>query len=124
MQQNVLVVDDHPEIRGLMVEILEKRGYQVSTASDGHDALTHFVLDRPDLVITDLTMPGLDGYQLCRLIRGISSVPVLVISGQTGVEEKAYQMGANAFVSKPFDLEDLWAEIGELLLETSSPMIG
>ena len=124
MQQNVLVVDDHPEIRGLMVEILEKRGYQVSTASDGHDALTQFVLDRPDLVITDLTMPGLDGYQLCRLIRGISSVPVLVISGQTGVEEKAYQMGANAFVSKPFDLEDLWAEIGELLLETSSPMIG
>ena len=124
MQQNVLVVDDHPEIRDLMVEILEKRGYQVSTASDGHDALTQFVLDRPDLVITDLTMPGLDGYQLCRLIRGISSVPVLVISGQTGVEEKAYQMGANAFVSKPFDLEDLWAEIGELLLETSSPMIG
>ena len=124
MQQNVLVVDDHPEIRDLMVEILEKRGYQVSTASDGHDALTQFVLDRPDLVITDLTMPGLDGYQLCRLIRGISSVPVLVISGQTGVEETAYQMGANAFVSKPFDLEDLWAEIGELLLETSSPMIG
>ena len=124
MQQNVLVVDDHPEIRDLIVEILENRGYQVSTASDGHDALTQFVLDRPDLVITDLTMPGLDGYQLCRLIRGISSVPVLVISGQTGVEETAYQMGANAFVSKPFDLEDLWAEIGELLLETSSPMIG
>ena len=48
MQENVLVVDDHPEIRDLIVEILEKRGYQVSTASNGHDALTQFALDRPD----------------------------------------------------------------------------
>ena len=118
MQENVLVVDDHPEIRGLMVKILERRGYRVSTASDGHDALTQFALARPDLVITDLSMPGLNGYQLCRLIRGISSVPVLIMSAQKGVEEKAYEMGADAFVSKPFDMEALWAEIDELLLDT------
>ena len=84
MQENVLVVDDHPEIRDLMVKILERRGYRVSTASDGHDALTQFALARPDLVITDLSMPGLNGYQLCRLIRGISSVPVLIMSAQKG----------------------------------------
>ena len=118
MQKNVLVVDDHPEIRDLMVKILERRGYRVSTASDGHDALTQFALARPDLVITDLSMPGLNGYQLCRLIRGISSVPVLIMSAQKGVEEKAYEMGADAFVSKPFDMEALWAEIDELLLDT------
>ena len=118
MQENVLVVDDHPEIRDLMVKILERRGYRVSTASDGHDALTQFALARPDLVITDLSMPGLNGYQLCWLIRGISSVPVLIMSAQKGVEEKAYEMGADAFVSKPFDMEALWAEIDELLLDT------
>ena len=118
MQKNVLVVDNHPEIRNLMVEILHKRGYQVSTEADGHDALTRFALDRPDLVITSLAMPGLNGYQLCRLIRGISSVPVLIMSAQKGVEEKAYEMGADAFVSKPFDMEALWAEIDELLLDT------
>ena len=118
MQENVLVVDDHPEIRDLMVKILERRGYRVSTASDGHDALTQFALARPDLVITDLSMPGLNGYQLCRLIRGISSVPVLIMSAQKGVEEKAYEIGADAFVSKPFDMEALWAEIDELLLDT------
>ena len=118
MQENVLVVDDYPEIRDLMVKILERRGYRVSTASDGHDALTQFALARPDLVITDLSMPGLNGYQLCRLIRGISSVPVLIMSAQKGVEEKAYEMGADAFVSKPFDMEALWAEIDELLLDT------
>ena len=124
MQERVLVVDDQPEIRDLMVRILRKRGYRVSTASDGHEALTQFALDRPDLVITDLSMPGLNGYQLCRLIRGISSVPVLLMSAQPGVGEMAYQMGADAFVSKPFNLEALWDEIDELLLETSSPMIG
>ena len=123
MPQNVLVVDDQPEIRNLMVEILKKRGYQVSTASDGHDALSQFALARPDLVITDLTMPGLNGYQLCRLIRGISSVPVLVMSAQMGAEDMAYRMGADAFIPKPFDLEDLWAEIEELLLETCSPIM-
>ena len=120
MPQNVLVVDDQPEIRNLMVEILKKTGYQVSTTSDGHDALTQFALARPDLVITDLTMPGLNGYQLCRLIRGISSVPVLVMSAQMGAEDMAYLVGADAFIPKPFDLEDLWAEIEGLLLETCS----
>ena len=124
MQKNVLVVDDHPEIRDLMVKILERRGYRASTASDGHDALTQFALARPDLVITDLSMPGLNGYQLCRLIRGISSVPVLIMSAQKGVEEKAYEVGAGVFVSKPFDMEALWAEIDELLLETCKLSIG
>jgi len=124
MQKNVLVVDDHPEIRDLMVKILEERGCQVSTASDGHNTLTQFALDRPDLVITDLSMPGMNGYQLCRLIRGISSVPVLIMSAQKGVEEKAYEMGADVFVSKPFDMEALWAEIDGLLLETWKLSIG
>ena len=68
-------------------------------------------------------MPGLNGYQLCRLIRAISSVPVLVMSAQTGVEEKAYQMGSDAFVSKPLNLEAMWAEIDELLPETCSPSL-
>ena len=116
MPQNLLVVDDQPEI-------LKKRGYQVSTASDGHDALTQFALARPDLVITDPTMPGLNGYQLCRLIRGISSVPVLVMSAQMGAEDMAYRMGADAFIPKPFDLEELWAEIEKLLLGTCSPIM-
>ena len=102
---------------------VRKRGYQVSTASDGHDALSQFALARPDLVTTDLTMPGLNGYQLCRLIRGISSVPVLVMSAQMGAEDMAYRMGADAFIPKPLDLEDLWAEIEELLLETCSPIM-
>jgi len=118
MQENVLVVDDYPEIRDLIVEILEKRGYQVSTASNGHDALTQFALDRPD--------PGdhrsVDAWN--------ERLPIVLahtrnLFGSSADDErpkgrgkKAYEMGADAFVSKPFDMEALWAEIDELLLDT------
>ena len=107
MQENVLVVDDHPEIRDLIVEILEKRGYQVSTASNGHDALTQFALDRPD--------PGdhrsVDAWN--------ERLPIVLahtrnLFGSSADDErpkgrgkKAYEMGADAFVSKPFDMEAL-----------------
>ena len=124
MQENVLVVDDHPEIRDLIVEILEKRGYQVSTASNGHDALTQFALDRPD--------PGdhrsVDAWN--------ERLPIVLahtrnLFGSSADDErpkrrgkKAYEMAADAFVSKPFDMEALWAEIDELLPETCRLTIG
>ena len=124
MQENVLVVDDHPEIRDLIVEILEKRGYQVSTASNGHDALTQFALDRPD--------PGnhrsVDAWN--------ERLPIVLahtrnLFGSSADDErpkgrgkKAYEIGADAFVSKPFDMEALWAEIDELLPETCRLTIG
>ena len=124
MQENVLVVDDHPEIRDLIVEILEKRGYQVSTASNGRDALTQFALDRPD--------PGnhrsVDAWN--------ERLPIVLahtrnLFGSSADDErpkgrgkKAYEMGADAFVSKPFDMEALWAEIDELLPETCRLTIG
>ena len=117
MQHKVLVVDDRQEIRDLLADILRTRGYQVSTATDGYDALTQFVLDRPDLLITDLTMPGMDGYELCRITRGISSVPIMVITAQLGAEErsKALAAGAGTFVTKPFDVGEFWSQVEALL---------
>ena len=82
MQHKVLVVDDCQGIPDVLADILRTRGYQVSTATDRYDALTKSVLDRPDLLITDLTMPGMDGYELCRITRGISSVRIMVITAQ------------------------------------------
>ena len=124
MQENVLVVDDHPEIRDLIVEILEKRGYQVSTASNGHDALTQFALDRPD----SGDHRSVDAWN--------ERLPIVLahtrnLFGSSADDErpkgrgkKAYEMGADAFVSKPFDMEALWAEIDELLPETCRLTIG
>lgn len=117
MQHKVLVVDDRQEIRDLLADILKTRGYAVATATDGYDALTQFALDRPDLLITDLTMPGMDGYELCRITRGISSVPIMVITAQLGDEEKskALAVGADAFVTKPFDLGEFRFQVEALL---------
>ena len=119
MQHKILVVDDRQEIRDLLADILKTKGYAVAAATDGYDALTQFALDRPDLLITDLTMPGMDGYELCRITRGISSVPILVISAQLGAEErsKAMAAGADALVGKPFDLGEFWSQV-ETLLDT------
>ena len=117
MQHKVLVVDDRQEIRELLADILKTRGYAVVTATNGYDALTQFALDRPDLLITDLTMPGMDGYELCRITRGISSVPIMVITAQLGHEEKskALAVGADAFVTKPFDVGEFWSQVEALL---------
>ena len=117
MEHKVLVVDDRQEIRDLLADILKTRGYQVSTATDGYDALTQFALDRPDLLITDLTMPGMDGYELCRITRGISSVPIMVVTAQlgSGARSKALAAGAGAFVTKPFDLGDFWSQVEAML---------
>lgn len=118
MQHKVLVVDERQEIRDLLADILKTKGYAVAAATDGYDALTQFALDRPDLLITDLTMPGMDGYELCRITRGISSVPILVIGAQLGAEErsKAMAAGADALVCKPFDLGEFWSQVETLVM--------
>jgi len=117
MKHKVLAVDDDCSIRLLMVDLLTRAGYEVSTAKDGHDALEKFELDEPDLIITDLTMSCMDGYELCRKIRETSSVPILVVTAWAGLEEKckAFEAGANAFMRKPFELPELWAQVEALL---------
>ena len=73
VKNKVLVVDDSGETREHLKTILERRGYEVSIAEDGYDAVLQFELDKPDLLVTELTMPGMDGYDLCRIIRALST---------------------------------------------------
>ena len=117
MQPQILIVDDCDPIREAMAAVLKKRGYEVATAVDGQDALVKFALVRPDLLVSDLAMPRMDGFELCRKLRRISSVPILILASQLSGEEssKAFEAGANAFLSKPFDLTELSAQIRRLL---------
>ena len=117
MKYKVLVVDDDRAIRLLTVDVLTRAGYEVSTATDGQDALEQFELLKPDLMITDLRMPGVDGYELCRTIRESSSVPILVLTVSAGSEAKckALEAEANAFMRKPFELTELHAQVEALL---------
>ena len=114
--KKVLIVDDDDAIRELVARILEMAGYETCTARDGHEALEQFRAERPDLVVTDLVMPLMDGFELCRRIRGFSSVPIIVMTGAGTIDRsEAVNVGANLFLAKPLRVDELLGHIASLL---------
>jgi CheY-like chemotaxis protein len=115
----ILTVDDSPEMRQLLSLALRRSGYHVATAGDGREALEQLTHTRPDLVITDIHMPVMDGLQLIQQVRARfgPSLPIVVISGEASPAQRqaALQLGANEFVRKPFVLASLRSSIEELL---------
>jgi len=109
----VLVVDDEPQITRVLKTVLTSQGYQVRTAAEGESALASFTEWRPELVITDLYMPHMDGIELCRRIRAQSNVPIIVLSvkGEEGTKVEALDSGADDYVTKPFGTDELLARI-------------
>ena len=112
----IVIADDDRQILGALRIILNARGYDVSLARDGKEALDRVVNDHPDLVVLDLGMPGLDGLAVIQAIRGWSTVPILVISGRTDSADKveALDLGADDYVTKPFATDELLARIRAL----------
>ena len=109
----VLVVDDEPQITRVLRTVLSSRGYQVRTAAEGEAALASFIEWRPELVITDLYMPHMDGLELCRRIRAVSTVPIIVLSvkGEERTKVEALDSGADDYVTKPFGTDELLARV-------------
>jgi adenylate cyclase len=115
----ILVVDDTPANIKLLDAVLSPRGYEVLTAASGPEALEVVERDRPDLVLLDILMPGMDGYEVCRRLRVdplTAVLPVIMITA-SGAEEKlkAIEAGADDFVVKPFDQAELLARVKSLL---------
>src|SRR3977135_3557823 len=112
-KSRVLVVDDEPQITRVLRTVLTSQGYQVRTAAEGESGMTNFNEWRPELVITDLYMPHMDGLELCRRIRAVSNVPIIVFSvkgeGRTKVE--ALDSGADDYFTKPFGIDELMARV-------------
>ena len=102
-KSRVLVVDDEPQITRVLRTVLTSHGYQVRTAAEGESALANFTEWRPELVITDLYMPHMDGIELCRRIRAQSNVPIIVLSvkGEERTKVEALDSGADDYVTKP-----------------------
>jgi DNA-binding response OmpR family regulator len=113
----ILVVEDDPDIRTLLRDLLESRGYRVLDAADGRTAVRVFHEERPDLVVLDLTLPGLDGSDVLERIRDMSDVPVLVLTARSAEADKvlALRRGADDYVVKPFGHEELLARLAALL---------
>ena len=109
----VLVVDDEPQITRVLRTVLSSQGYQVRTAAEGASALSDFNAWSPELVITDLYMPHMDGVELCRRIRQVSTVPIIVLSvkGEEKSKVEALDSGADDYVTKPFGMDELMARV-------------
>ena len=113
----ILVVDDDKNICELLRLYLEKEGYSVIIAGDGEEAILKFETLMPDLILLDIMLPGLDGWQVCREIREISSKPVIMITAKGEVFDKVLglELGADDFIVKPFDMKELSARVKAVL---------
>lgn len=112
-KQRVLVVDDEQQITLVLRSGLTKHGYDVRVAAEGEAALELFRLWTPNLVVTDLSMPNVGGLELCRRLRAVSDVPIIVLSvkGEEATKIEALDAGADDYVTKPFGMGELLARV-------------
>ncbi|HHH42073.1 MAG TPA: response regulator transcription factor [Chloroflexi bacterium] len=117
MSAKLLLIDDSEEIQALVGLFLEKEGYQVIRARNGREGLRKLAHERPDLILLDIMMPEVDGWETCRQVREISNVPIIMLTakGQERDIVRGLEMGADDYVTKPFDLAELRARIRALL---------
>jgi DNA-binding NarL/FixJ family response regulator len=120
MAERLLVVDDEPNLLRAVAAMLRAEGYEVTTARSGRDALTHAARSVPDLVVSDIRMPGMDGYQLARSLRDsprTSLVPIVFLTakGETEDRVEGFRTGVDAYLTKPFEPEELLAVIRSIL---------
>jgi two-component system KDP operon response regulator KdpE len=120
---NILVVDDETQITRVLKTTLASHGYGIRTAADGKQALQEMRGWSPDLVITDLRMPNMDGLGLCRAIRAESRVPIIVLSvkGEEAIKVEALDAGADDYVTKPFNVNELLARVRAALRRAAVP---
>jgi two-component system, OmpR family, KDP operon response regulator KdpE len=119
-KRNILVVDDEAQITRVLKTTLSAQGYGIRTAADGVQALLEMKSWAPDLVITDLRMPNMDGLELCRQIRRQSRIPIIVLSvkGEEAIKIEALDAGADDYVTKPFSVNELLARVRAALRRT------
>ena len=124
MNKKILVVEDDPSASRLVEYALEQEGYQVITASDGLEGLTKAQNEHPDLIVLDVMLPGLDGYDICQQLRQKSEtaeLPILMLSAKARQEDKAtgLKIGADDYLTKPADPSVIVAKIRALLAGTN-----
>jgi two-component system KDP operon response regulator KdpE len=118
----ILVVDDEAQLTRVLRTGLKSRGYDVRVAADGLAGFETFNDWHPDLVITDLAMPNMDGLELCRRLRAVSQVPIIILSakGEEKIKVEALDIGADDFVTKPFGIDELLARVRASLRRANS----
>jgi two-component system alkaline phosphatase synthesis response regulator PhoP len=120
MNELVLVVDDEPKTAKIARDYLESSGFQVTTAANGVDALATARHERPDLVVLDLNMPGMDGLDVCRALRRESDVPIIMLTARVEETDRliGLELGADDYITKPFSPRELVARVRAVLRRT------
>ena len=113
----VLIVEDEEHLRVTLDYNLRKAGYTVQTAGSGPEALARFDAAQPDLVLLDVMLPGFDGFEVCRRLRQVSSVPILMLTARTDEIDTVVglELGADDYIAKPFRMRELLARVGAAL---------
>ncbi len=121
----VLVVDDEPRYLKLLRFNLEQSNYQVATAATGEEAVQGAASGNPDLVLLDLRLPDIDGYEVCRRIREFSSAPVIMVTAKAEVVDKVrgLKAGADDYITKPFSADELLARVETVLRRSRAPYV-
>ena len=122
MSKKILVVDDEPQIVKALKAYLENASYKVVTAADGKAALTAFSREKPDFVILDLNLPGMDGLDVCKAIRHDSNVPILMLTARVEETDKllGLELGADDYVLKPFSPREVVARVRTIFRRVGS----
>ena len=120
---NVLLVDDDPNIRRLVQLYLEKEGFEVRTAGRGDDALAAFRRQAPDLMLLDVMLPGMDGWQVLKTVRRTSALPIIMLTAKDETFDKVLglELGADDYITKPFENKELIARVKAVLRRTQGP---
>ena len=116
----ILIVDDSPDIRGLLANLLMAEGHRVATAEDGHDAIQRIGVDHFDLVVLDVMMPKQDGYSVLKEMRrsGLrDEMKIVMLTAKSGESDwaRGYTLGADDYITKPFEVDELLASVARLL---------
>lgn len=122
-REKILVVDDEPRILRLVRSNLEPLGYKVVTSTDGETALNQAEMNEFDLIILDIMLPRMDGWEVCRRLREFSTVPIIMLTAKAEESEKVkgLEMGADDYLTKPFSVQELLARIRAVLRRTRLP---
>ena len=118
--KTVLIVDDEVSIRDMLERMLEFAEYKTCTASSGYEGLQQLQDRKPDLIISDVLMPGMDGHEFCQRVREVSDVPIMMLSGQVNLEDEqervhAQSLGINAVMSKPLRMAEFLDTVESLI---------
>jgi DNA-binding response OmpR family regulator len=122
----VLVVDDDPNVADVVTRYLDREGFEVEAVGDGHTAVDRALQAPPDLVVLDLMLPGIDGLEVCRRIRALAPVPVIMLTARGDEADRVagLELGADDYLAKPFSPRELVARVKAVLRRARGPLSG